>query len=288
LRQHLGNIEFLRKPETWYRARLRHIVAMAAATVEPPLKAWIKKNITVENQTMANHLAITARNLVQAARTKHKFTTDPETIATAAANMTLEVSDKRFVHQMQRALGVTPELPTIVLPHGAITRIVKAAVGDAARPLPVHTAYGSAERMRQLMRQRIRENVSLIESIPAQYFDEVESMIYQNIMDAARWEDLAERLVPFINERRHVAESHADLIARDQTGKIERRVHGRAADFARHHALSLADKRRRARKGIASRDGRQSSGVGRSARDRWRAGTSGGSDSVPLHGLGVV
>jgi SPP1 gp7 family putative phage head morphogenesis protein len=59
----------------------------------------------------------------------------------------------------------------------------------------------------------VQENVSLITSIPMRYFDEVEQRTQAAIRTGTRHEDLAEEL----GERFGVAESRAELIARDQT-----------------------------------------------------------------------
>jgi SPP1 gp7 family putative phage head morphogenesis protein len=60
------------------------------------------------------------------------------------------------------------------------------------------------------------ENVRLIKSIPARYFDEVEKLVLDAVADGRRWESLADD----IDERFDVGESRANLIARDQVGKF--------------------------------------------------------------------
>lgn len=60
------------------------------------------------------------------------------------------------------------------------------------------------------------ENVRLIKSIPARYFDEVEKLVLDSVATGRRWESLADD----IDERFEVGESRANLIARDQVGKF--------------------------------------------------------------------
>lgn len=59
----------------------------------------------------------------------------------------------------------------------------------------------------------VEENVARIKTVPDRYFDEVEAEVLRGVRSGMRHEDLAEVLV----QRAHVAESRAELIARDQT-----------------------------------------------------------------------
>lgn len=61
-----------------------------------------------------------------------------------------------------------------------------------------------------------RENVALLKSIPEQFFTDLEKSLSASIADGARWEDMAAE----VEERYGVAESRAELIARDQVGKF--------------------------------------------------------------------
>lgn len=61
----------------------------------------------------------------------------------------------------------------------------------------------------------VAENVSLIKSVPSDYFDDLEKTITRGMRGGLRWEELADD----IEHRYDVAESHAKLIARDQVGK---------------------------------------------------------------------
>ena len=60
------------------------------------------------------------------------------------------------------------------------------------------------------------QNVSLIKSIPSRYFAQVEKLVIDGVSEGRRWESLASD----IQERFDVAESSANLIARDQVGKF--------------------------------------------------------------------
>ncbi len=60
------------------------------------------------------------------------------------------------------------------------------------------------------------ESVSLIKSIPAKFFTQVESQVIRAAREGLRWEELAE----IIEARTGVAEASAKLVARDQVGKF--------------------------------------------------------------------
>ncbi len=62
----------------------------------------------------------------------------------------------------------------------------------------------------------VRDNVDLITSIHKQYFDQIETEVKKAVTSGARWESLAEK----IETRYDVSRSRANLIARDQTSKL--------------------------------------------------------------------
>lgn len=59
-------------------------------------------------------------------------------------------------------------------------------------------------------------NSNLIKSIPEKYFTEIENLTLQGVNQGVRWESIAEQ----IQERYDVSESKANLLARDQIGKL--------------------------------------------------------------------
>jgi len=61
----------------------------------------------------------------------------------------------------------------------------------------------------------IGENIALIESIPGKYLEDATDMLHKNIGSGMRVEELAKKLDDY-----RVAESRANLIARDQTLKL--------------------------------------------------------------------
>ncbi len=59
-------------------------------------------------------------------------------------------------------------------------------------------------------------NAQLISSVGDRYLNEISNIVYQGFTSGTRWEDIAESIA----ERFGVAESRADLIARDQVNKL--------------------------------------------------------------------
>lgn len=59
-------------------------------------------------------------------------------------------------------------------------------------------------------------NAQLIASVGDRYLNEISNIVYQGFTSGTRWEDIAEQIA----ERFGVAESRADLIARDQVNKL--------------------------------------------------------------------
>lgn len=67
----------------------------------------------------------------------------------------------------------------------------------------------------EVMRAGVRENVSLIKSIPAEYFQKIEGDVMRSIQTGRGMADLVED----IEKHGHSTRKRAELIARDQTSK---------------------------------------------------------------------
>ena len=62
----------------------------------------------------------------------------------------------------------------------------------------------------------VGENVSLIRSLPSTYFDDIEKLVTRSVSKGDRWESISQDM----QDRLGVSKKRADLIARDQTGKL--------------------------------------------------------------------
>lgn len=61
-----------------------------------------------------------------------------------------------------------------------------------------------------------RENVALIKSLGAETFPKIESLVTRNLVDGERWEEVS----TLLQDQLGVTERRANLIARDQAGKL--------------------------------------------------------------------
>ena len=77
-------------------------------------------------------------------------------------------------------------------------------------------ALSGTGRMASAVKLKLQENVDLITSIPIEYFDQVRTMVAENLAEGLRWESIAKE----IEHIGGVTESRAKLIARDQTSKM--------------------------------------------------------------------
>lgn len=76
--------------------------------------------------------------------------------------------------------------------------------------------YGRSERMNNSLKAAVSQNVSLIKSIPEQYFNQVENIVLGNMRQGMR----SSYIVKELSKQYGIRERHARLIARDQTTKI--------------------------------------------------------------------
>lgn len=92
---------------------------------------------------------------------------------------------------------------------GQLFRQVKALIGVELKTI--------ADRgLSATIKQFTAENVALIQTLPQRYFDDIERVVLEGMRAGSRHEDLAAQL----EERLGVAESRAQLIARDQVLKF--------------------------------------------------------------------
>jgi SPP1 gp7 family putative phage head morphogenesis protein len=126
-----------------------------------------------------------AQAAVEAAQ-QHFFANfrDMGSIARAAGNATADFQKRQLQRQLRAAVGV--EVP----------------IRDA--------------KLGPRLERYTTENVRLIKSIPSRYFAQVEQLVIEGVSEGRRWESLAVD----IEERFNVAESSAQLVARDQVGKF--------------------------------------------------------------------
>ena len=117
----------------------------------------------------------------------------------------------------------------------AITELISATGGEISsfNRMQVHNVFksvlgvdllSSEPNLSETIAAFVSENVSLIKSIQSQYLGEVEQVVLRGFRSGVRHEEIARQLIGESSEsfvsRIGKAESRAELIARDQTGKL--------------------------------------------------------------------
>lgn len=143
---------------------------------------------------------------------------------TETVNMsTTSDAGRKLVDKLIREGDISSPIQTA--PSGkAEHRILTRRASDAPpKPKPItwpQPRYGAQGRTSEIVKQHIANNVDLIKSIPQQYFDRIADDIYNNMVSAQRWEDLADTLQETLKYDFQITQSRANLIARDQTSKL--------------------------------------------------------------------
>jgi SPP1 gp7 family putative phage head morphogenesis protein len=108
-------------------------------------------------------------------------------MAKIAANRSLATVDERFARSMRDSVGVNIE--RYLTHHGRIGKVL----GD-----------------------KVIDNVNLIETIPTEFFQGIADKVAGTWREGGRWENLVDAIV----EETGTAEARAEVIARDQTAKM--------------------------------------------------------------------
>lgn len=181
------------KNELWYKAELLGVVRRMTAMVKDellpvlnkiaPLYAKSSDRLVLDRGTSSSVIddrinAMKNRIGIQATATR---------LADAATRRNLIESDMRLTASVKASMNI--DLSGFLIRSGPIQTVLEAAT---------------------------RANVSLIKSIPDQYFDKISEAILQNMANGMRFDALAEE----IQHIGDVTESRAKLIARDQTSKM--------------------------------------------------------------------
>lgn len=127
--------------------------------------------------------------------------------------------------------SVVPQTQLRLITSGAaanVERFNRNQLNKQMRSVLEFDVIGTDSRLESITRAFTRENVALIKSIPARFFDEVEAAVIRNFRQGRRAEDAAQT----ISERFGISESRAALIARDQTNKLN-------GELTRHRQTGL-------------------------------------------------
>ena len=172
------------RAELWYRFQLNAIVAELREAGREIVAALAPRWPRVQDETAPEAPVLTER---AREKLRHKVGAVAADIAFEAVTRSLDSVDDRLAISIESSIGVN--VRKLLTAHGDIGQTMKDAV-DA--------------------------NVELITSIPEQYFDRLAETISESWTEGDRHEDLAVD-VAHIGD---VTESRAELIARDQTSKM--------------------------------------------------------------------
>lgn len=99
-----------------------------------------------------------------------------------------------------------------------INNALKQMLGDKAKDFMLKGAAISPEKS-EIMKALLFENVSLIKSIPDEYFKQITGVVARSIENGIGVKGLQKELLPMLTKYGDKAERRAELIAQDQTRK---------------------------------------------------------------------
>ncbi len=197
-----------RKDELWYKASLRALVGQLKTATDSKLLPFLKsRELSYSKDHAASmrraqdsgeyHAAPFARDasfddeldalLDSIFRSFGGIDDLADRLATEAGRRALYNTDKNLASSLKSSLGVDIGPALTMAP-------------DVQMALDFHT----------------RANIDLIKSIPDQYFDKIAETVRDNVQAGLRFEDIADSIAHIGG----VTDSRANLIARDQTSKM--------------------------------------------------------------------
>lgn len=200
-----------RRDELWYKANLRAIVAHLKATTNLVLLPFLKAqepNYAVDRASyIAPYNAKLDRFRCAAIPIVHDSALD-DMLAQQLERLAAEFGDidslalRLATEAAQRALANTDNV---------LSKSIKAVTG-----IDISPALTKAPDVQQALDFHTRTNIDLITSIPEQYFEKISESVTANFKAGMRYEDIADEIAHIGG----VTDSRANLIARDQTSKM--------------------------------------------------------------------
>ena len=233
-----------RKNELWYRRRLRVIAEDMKDAVATPLKQLLAGPHASSDPVDPAERAALAQQVARViadGRSRFEIPVDPQRTATYAARMNLQATDVWFAAQM-KAVGI-PITPA-QLPQPQMDAFRHRPLGDAAprrltaaqlrarlrararlglgpvRGLATLGVIAGQGEIQAAFQAAVDSNVGLITSIPDQYFDRMQEVMFDHMQSGQRWETLVGGLRDAIDDVNNLADYRVALIARDQTSKM--------------------------------------------------------------------
>lgn len=175
--------------ELWYKRNLRALVERLQATTNSQLMPMLRQAARAQNAAVGDA----------------SFEDEVNAVIDRMAQQLggLDALAQRLAGEaVQKSLKSVDE---------GLTKSIKSSIG-----IDVSGALTTDEKLAAKIKAANQANVELITSIPAEYFDKIREAVEDNTQQGTRYESLVER----VQEIGDVTESRADLIARDQTSKM--------------------------------------------------------------------
>lgn len=239
-----------RKNQTWYTRRLR----IVAEDVKQETTTEIKK-LATQLSKLDTEFGVAERvtahrsvaSIIDHARKSFTMPVNVRRTAQSVVMLGLRSTDDWFTRYMQRygiplQVGLLPQpkiqdsLPTTMATSDAVARRLtraqrlaierqrrQAQLGIQAgtvRPLATLSIIQGQSAIQQAFDDAVDTNIGLISSIPEQYYDRVQEVLFDHVATAQRWESLSDKLRDGIDQVNDLVDYRVDLIARDQSSKI--------------------------------------------------------------------
>ena len=237
-----------RKNELWYRRRLKIIAEDVKAEATSEMRKLIAQIPRSSDEIAVSERVTVHRTVAQIIDQVRKNFTMPVNVrrtVQAAAQLNLHATDEWFVRHLQGygiplKVGLLPQ-PKIVdpMPHRlgdavprGLTRAqllarerrrrqVQAGIrAGTVQPLATLAIFRGQAEIELAFNAAVDTNIGLISSIPEQYYDRMQEILFDHVATAERWETLSDKLRDGIAQVNDLVDYRVDLIARDQSSKM--------------------------------------------------------------------
>jgi SPP1 gp7 family putative phage head morphogenesis protein len=227
VRPHLRNgtnIIARRANELWYQRRLKVMADDMQQEVSIRLRPYIERLPHTADEVLPTDRAVVLREvaaLTHAAREHFRMPFDARRTAENIARMSLRATDEWWARMVRGWVDVPPSSLPQPRIHDAEPVPVRAARRRrGTHPLATLSFVRGQEASDAAFSSLVADNVALIETVPSDYFDRIEEILFEHVQTAERWESLVDKLDEGLAQANNAANYRVELIARDQSSKM--------------------------------------------------------------------
>jgi SPP1 gp7 family putative phage head morphogenesis protein len=222
-----GNIIARRANELWYRRRLRLIAVDMQEEVRSRVRPWVESLSTSQEAILPTERAMVLRELsahLHQARSHFRMPFEPQRTAEIAARKILRATDEWWARMTRGWFEVSSA--SLPQPRFRDAAPVSTPPPRARRypwgvnPLATLSIIRGQEEIEAAFQAAVRANVELITSVPDDFFDHMEELLFEHVATAERWESLAVKIREGIAQANNFSDYRVELIARDQSSKM--------------------------------------------------------------------